>query len=100
MIIYVQPTQRRRRGWHPSPSPDVPASYRVEATRGSTDSSLIRRWYTDDVTRVPWNAHPRYVIGRDGQHRLIGFDELMCQHSGDFADCMSNAELTRLGIDD
>ncbi len=100
MIKYVQQPQRRRRGWHPEPAREVPVSYRVESARGGTDSILIRRWHSDSVTCVPAKAHPRYTVGRDGQHLLIGFDELMCKHGGDFADCIANAELTRLGIED
>lgn len=100
MIKNVQPTQSRRRGWHPEPSREVPVSYRIEPARGSADGALIRKWHSDRVTCVPAEAHPRYVTIATGQMRLVGFDELMCRHSGDFADCIASAEVTRLGIED
>lgn len=100
MIVYVQPI-RTRRGWNPTVSVETPTEYRIEpASRDGKLFALVRRWYTDRVTSVPATAHPRYANGADGQPRLIGFDELMCQHRGDFADCIATAELTRLGIGD
>ena len=72
----------------------IAVEYRVITVRGSTDRQLIRRWLTDDVTRVPRGAHARYSTTDDGRWYIVGFDEHLCQHGGDFAECIEQAENT------
>ncbi len=75
------------------PTPSRKHLRRVKATYHVVErhNRLVRRWHTQQPGLVPARAHARYATTRDGRSRLLGFEELMCQHSGDFDKCIANA---------